>query len=287
LPRDRRGDAEGQPWLLAGLAFEARPLVPLSISFANVHRAPPACGNARPSARSGPIGPVWLVDSVRESERSCLDIRRHLIDIRSRGAVKSVRGRGRAFGLLAHAERGEEVPQRAQPPAPAPRRSSGRPAARPGGRPYGPQADPARAGHGPLGQATGPPQSQDLADLSHQQPLRRHPGTSFGRRHPTGAAALPMHVHDGRNRRSGSVGMCVQDPPEPMFTIDRNRRSGCSGIRSPLGSQFLPSFGSVFHGPGASTVGRQAFRALPKRASVHALHSLLMAPPDGAGRTRR
>ena len=32
----------------------------------------------------------------------------------------------------------------------------------------GPQADPAGAGHGPLGQPAAPPQSQDLADLSHQ-----------------------------------------------------------------------------------------------------------------------
>jgi hypothetical protein len=44
---------------------------------------------------------VWLVDSVRESERSCLDIRRHLIDIRSRGAVKSVRGTGTGFRVAA------------------------------------------------------------------------------------------------------------------------------------------------------------------------------------------
>ena len=97
---------------------------------------------------------------------------------------------------------------------------------------HGPEADPTGPGHGPLRQAAGPPQSQDLADLSHQQPLRRHPGTSFvGGTLPVPRRYRCVFRMAGIGVRD-SAGISVQDPPEPMFTIDRNRRSGCSGIRN-------------------------------------------------------
>ena len=76
--------------------------------------------------------------------------------------------------------------------------------------------------------------------------------------------------------RSGSARMSVQDPPEPMFTIDRNRCSGCFGIRT------VRRWGDVCHNASlrAATSGVRA-RGYDRRSEVDPVGSArAYCPPD-------
>jgi hypothetical protein len=105
----------------------------------------------------------------------------------------------------------------------------------------GPQADPAGAGHRPLGQPP-PHRSRRISRICCISSLAvAIPAPPCAGRHLTGAAALPMRVQDGRNRRSGIPRERGDHlAPQSVFRILRNRCSRSIGI----GVQDAPEYAS-------------------------------------------